>query len=164
MKKNRVMFFQTAILGVVAVFLFSAIIAAPQARAYAVGSVPSAQPAGTEVPGPATGVSGSSYDIGTSLQNLISPFTGFINDLRWTSGTTLNPNGTSFAWPTVNVTPVLESTFQNTLSQWFSQFSAWFYGISGVQLSGIFIALLNLFSWVLGLAQQVVNWLLGVIH
>ena len=62
------------------------------------------------------------------------------------------------------MTPVLESTFQNSLSQWFGEFNNWFYGISGVQLSGILIVILNLFSWVLGLAQQVVNWLLGVFH
>ena len=69
-----------------------------------------------------------------------------------------------FHWPTVNVTPVLANTFQNTLSQWFSEFDAWFYSVTGVQLSGIMLALLNLFSWVLGLAQQAVNWLLGVFH
>ena len=146
------MFFGAAIVGVITVFVFLVAMPAPRARAYEVGST-------------TTGVSGGSYDIGSSLQNLVSPFSGFINSLKFNeSAPTVNANGVSFSWPTINATPVLENTFQNTLSQWFSEFDAWFYSVTGVQLSGIMLALLNLFSWVLGLAQQVVNWLLGLFH
>jgi hypothetical protein len=152
--KNCAMFFGTATIGVIAVFVFSA----SPAHAYAVG--------------PATPSTGSgSYDFGSSLQNLTSPFTEFVNSLNWNNSTTTNPsganggiNGTNFAWPTVNITPVLESNVQNVLSQWLSQFDDWFYRTTGVQLSGIIVATLSLFSWALGLAQQVVNWLLGLFH
>jgi hypothetical protein len=135
-----------------------------QAHAYAVGSVP--PNAGTD-----TSAGGSSYDFGSSLQNLVSPFTGFVNNLKFNNNTTINSsgassavNGTSFTWPTVNMAPVLENTVQNTLSQWFSQFDNWLYGATGIQLSGIMVAILGVFSWALGLAQQAVTWLLGLFH
>jgi hypothetical protein len=158
------MFFGTAIVSVIAIFIFfGAIMPVSHAHAYAIGSVPTNTGTGASA--------GGSYNIGSSLQNLISPFTGFINSLKFNNNTTINPsgmstgiNGTSFIWPTVNLTPVLESSVQNILSQWFSQFDNWFYGMTGVQLSGIMVAILGAFSWVLGLAQQVVNWLVGLFH
>jgi hypothetical protein len=73
-------------------------------------------------------------------------------------------NSASFTWPTVNLTPVLESTVQSTLSQWISEFDNWLYSVTGVQLSGILAAILGVFLWALRLAQQVVNWLLGLFH
>jgi hypothetical protein len=162
MKSNILMFFKTAIVGMIAVFVFSAAFAAPQAQAYAVDSVSGA---GSTPSLTTTGVSNGSYDFGNSFQNLVSPFTGFVNNLKWNNGTTtINTNGVSFSWPTINVTPVSKNTFQSTLSQWFGEFNTWFYSVTGIQLSGILAALLNLFSWVLGLAQQAVNWLLGLFH
>lgn len=160
-------FFQTAIVSVVAVFLFSAIslaaFTAPQAHAYAIGSVP---------PSVGTGASaGANYNVVSSLQNLISPFTGFINSLKFNTSTTINSGGVSseinsinFRWPTVNLTPVLASSAQNILSQWISQFDNWLYGATGVQFSGIMVAILGVLSWALGLAQQAVSWLLGLFH
>lgn len=149
--------FATAICGVVAVFLFSIIVSAPQAHAYAVGA--------------GSSVAGGSYDIGSSLQNLISPFTGFINSLKFNNNGTANPSGmstgmnsASFTWPTINLAPVLESTVQSTLSQWISEFDNWLYSVTGVQLSGVTVAILGVFLWALRLAQQVVNWLLGLFH
>jgi hypothetical protein len=139
------------IVGVFAVFLFSAIVVAPRTYAYEVG---------------ATSTNGvGSYNFGSSLQNLVSPFTGFINSLKWNNSATVNTNGTpGTTWPTVNLTPVIESTVQNTLSQWVSQFDNWLYGATGIQLSGIMTAILGAFLWAIGLAQQAVNWLLGVFH
>jgi hypothetical protein len=167
MERNCVISFATAICGVVAVFLFSIVVSAPQAHAYAVGSVPT-----NVTPGAiATAGAGAGYDIGGSLQNLISPFTGFINSLKFNNNGTTNPSGmstgmnsASFTWPTVNLTPVLESTVQSTLSQWISEFDNWLYSVTGVQLSGIMAAILGVFLWALRLAQQVVNWLLGLFH
>lgn len=161
MSKN-VMFFETAILGVIAVFLFfgafGGVFAAQQARAYVVGSTT------TDITtNPASGLGGGNYDVAGSLQNLISPFTGFINNLKWNNNTTVNTNGTAGAtMPTFNMTPVLQNTFQTILSQWLNQFDNWFYSVTGVQLSGIMVALLSLFSWALGLAQQAVSWLQGL--
>ncbi len=165
--KNRAMFFGAAIVGMIAIFIiFGAMMPVPQAHAYAVGSVPAGIP--TAASG---GTASTSYNIGASFQNLISPFTGFINGLKFNNNTTINPNGlgggmngTNFTLPTVNLTPILESTVQKTLSQWFGQFDNWIYSMTGVQLSGISLVILEAFSWVLGLAQQVVNWLLGLFH
>jgi phage-related protein len=160
MSKNCVMFFQTAILGVIAVFLFIA----PQAHAYAIGGA-APTPVGTGVDSGSNNVAGSNYDIGSSFQNLISPFTGFINSLKMNNHTMVDTSGTpGTTWPAVNMTPVLETSVQNILSQWFHQFDNWFYSVTGVQLNGILVALLSLFSWALRLAQQVVNWLLGLFH
>jgi hypothetical protein len=156
--KNCAMFFGATLVGLGAIFIFfGAIMPMPQAHAYAVGAGNSA--------------AGGTYDFGSSLQNLVSPFTGFINSLKFNNNTTIDVHGVNstisgsgFSWPTVNTTPVLESTVQNTLSQWFSQFDNWFYGVTGVQLSGIMVAIIGVFSWALGLAQQAVNWLLGLFH
>jgi len=154
-QKNHVMFFGGAIVAAIAVFISSvALLGIPQAHAYAVGSVST----GTTV---GVGAAGSNYDIGNSLQNLVSPFTGFINTLK--SNTMVGLNGTTVSLP-VNITPVVEGGVQNTVSQWFSDFGNWFYGVTGIQLSGITLAILNVLSWTLGLAQQVVNWLLGLFH
>jgi hypothetical protein len=87
-----------------------------------------------------------------------------VSSLKWNNDTTVNSSGMSLSWPTVNLTSVSASTFQNTLSQWFNEFNNWFYSVSGVQLSAITLALLNLFSWVLGLVQQAINWLVGLFH
>ena len=152
-----------SIIGAATIFLFLVVLPAPRAHAYAIGSDLPVAPTTSSLT--TIGVSGGSYDVGSSLQNLVSPFTGFVDSLKLNGGsTTVNASGVGFSWPTVNMTPVLEGTFQNTLSQWFSEFGAWFYSVTGVQLSGIMLALLNLFSWVLGLAQQVINWLLGLFH
>jgi phage-related protein len=159
-KRNRMMFFGGTILGVIVIFIFSIILfGAPQARAYAIGSEPA--PASQA---PTTNSGASSYDAGSSLQNLISPFTGFINDLKWNNNTTINTGSQAPALPTVNLTPVVAGTIQNILSQWLSEFNNWFYGLTGVELSGILLVLLNAISWTLNLAQQVVNWLLGLFH
>jgi phage-related protein len=164
MKSNAMMFVCAAIVSMVVVFIFlGAIGATPRAYAYAVGVVP--PPAGA-MPGTSTGtdnVAGSSYDIGGSFQNLISPFTGFINNLKWNNNATINTNDTAgTTWPVINFTPIVGSAFRNLLSQWFGKFDNWFYGVTGIQLSRILIAILNVFSWALGLAQQAVNWLLGL--
>lgn len=151
------MFFGAATVGVIAVFIFSIAFfgGVQKARAYAIGSLPTDTGAGT---------ASGSYDFGGSLQNLVSPFTGFIDSLKWNSNTTIDTHGESSAFPTVNLTPVVENGVQNILSQWGSEFDNWFYGVSGVHLSGIFYVLLNAIAWTLGLAQNVVNWLLGLFH
>ena len=163
--KNRMMFFGgTAIVGVVGVFVFSAVVfvgavfAAPQAHAYAIGSEPiSITPGAT--------MNNGSYDFGSSLQNLISPFTKFIGNLKWNNSTMINVSGgTSVSSVGNDITSAVSSQGQNMLGQWLSQCNNWIYEKTGIQLSGIFYVLLNAIAWVLGLAQQVVNWLLGLFH
>lgn len=158
-RKNYMRFFgSAAIAGTIAVFIFFIIFAAPRANAYAIG-------------GSSTGGNGSAgisgYNFGNSLQNLISPFTNFMSNLAGGGNQSINVNGTNVALPKVNVnisTSATSASIQNLLSQWVSEFDNWFYSVTGVQLSGIMVALLNLLLWVLGLAQQVVNWLVGLFH
>jgi hypothetical protein len=147
MKKNVSMFFATMV--VMGAFF---VISAPRASAYAVGSA-------TDT---GSGSAAGSYNFSDSLQNLISPFTGFINDLKWNSGTTIKVNGKPGFTPpaNLNVAPQLE----NLVRQWLTEFDNWFYGISGLQLSGIVYAFLSALSWVLNLANSAVNWLLGLFH
>jgi hypothetical protein len=151
MKKNVVMFFMAAVAGVIAVFLFLA--PAPQAYAYAVGA-------------PVTSTSGGGqYDLNSSFQNLISPFTNFFQNLQWSNTTSINTNGTPGGnWPVVNFTPIVSGAIQGWLTTWFTEFDNWFYHLTGVQLSRIVFAILSVLSWVLKLAENVVNWLLGLFH
>ena len=145
MKKNAVIFFCAVIVNLIAVFLFLA--TPPQAHAYAMSSAV-----------------GGNYNIGDSFQGLISPFSGFIDNLKWNNNTTINVGGTSSTWPTVKMTPVLQSGVQNILGQWFGDFDNWFYGLTGVQLSGISLVVLNALLWTLALAQTAVSWFVGLFH
>jgi len=65
--KNCVMFFGAAIVGVIAIFIFFGAICRAAGARLAIGSVPP-----NITPGAAAG---GSYDFGSSLQNLVSPFT-----------------------------------------------------------------------------------------
>lgn len=147
-------------MSVIAGFIFAAVACAvvgipTQAHAYAIGTVP---------PPTTSGSTGSSYDFNGSLQNLVSPFTSFINSLKLNNNTTMGPAG-NITWPpTAPTMPIFKNGVQSTISQWLTEFNNWFYGVTGVQLSGIIVVLLNLISWALGLAQQAVNWLLGLFH
>ena len=153
-RKERMMFFDVAIIGIIAVFISSFIFfGVSQAHAYAVGSVP-----------PRSGIPSSNYNFNNSLQTLISPFTGFFNSLKWNNNTTINPQGSTSALPAVNITPVALNVVQNSLSQWLGQFDTWFYGLTNIRLSGISYMVLSAISWTLGLATSVVNWLLGLFH
>ena len=137
MKQQRVISFTTVIPSVIAVFLFSIAFAAPQARAYAIGST-----TGSAASAGSGSAAGSSYDVGNSFQNLISPFTGFIDQLKWNNNTTINPSGASGTIPPAsNLAPVAASDVQNMLGKWFSQFDNWFRGVTGVQLSGILVVM-----------------------
>jgi phage-related protein len=155
MKKNTSKFFLTAPLSVVAVFIFF-LLSAPHANAYLIGSSTGQTPIWPTASSTPT----STYDVGSSLQNLFSPFSSFIDSLKFTNSTTINIHGTSAPLPSLNITPVLE----NILTSWLTQFDNWFYGLTGVRLSGIVFFLLNIFSYVLNFAQKVVNWLLGLFH
>ncbi|HUC01728.1 MAG TPA: hypothetical protein VMA75_02385 [Candidatus Paceibacterota bacterium] len=123
---------------------------APQVRAYAVGPLPSSTT--------------NNYSPTNSLENLFAPFTNFVQNLAGSSHTTINVGGGSASYPTVNLAPDLTHGAQNFLSQWLGEFDNWVYAKTGVHLSGIFVVLLNAISWTLGLAQEVVRWLLGLFH
>jgi hypothetical protein len=148
--KDRMMFFGAAIVGVIAVFVVYSPVAVLRARAYAVGTTP----ADTSTGG---------YDFGSSLKNLVSPFTGFINNLKLNNNSINAGSEAIRSGPIINTNPAVSGA-QNILVQWLSQLDDWIYQKSGVRLSGIFLVLLNTISWTLGIAQQAVNWLLGLFH
>ncbi|HEY5220592.1 MAG TPA: hypothetical protein VIJ29_00365 [Candidatus Paceibacterota bacterium] len=156
-RKNRMMFLGGTIVATSTIGIFismSIFFAVPQtARAYAVGPLPTS-----------TQSASGSYDFGSSLQNLVSPFTNFFSSLKFNNNTTIKTSGPTSGFPTINLAPGISNGAQNILSQWLIEFDNWFYGVSGVQLSGIFQVLLNAIAWTLGLAQQAVNWLLGLFH
>jgi hypothetical protein len=155
MRGKSYFFLSAAALGAVAVFVFTV----ANANAYAVQST--GQPLGgqpSQAPMP-TGVN-SNYNFGGSFQNLISPFQNFFNSLQWNGSTTFQISPTSTMLPPITVSPSL----QNTLTDPFTQFDNWFYGLTGVRLSGIVVAILSIISWALGLVLAVVNWLLGLFH
>jgi len=168
MRKICATHFATATISVIAVFLFLAAAPVPQARAYAVAN-----------DGSSSGTVGSGYDIGSSFQGLISPFTGFINSLKWSNTTSLQLNNTpvnvninsvigvnnsSSGISTITITHISQTDVENTFSQWFGEFDNWFYGVTGIQLNGALTVVMNVFSWTFGLAWQGVNWLLGLVH
>jgi hypothetical protein len=137
------MFFAAATMSVVAVFIFSG----ARANAYVVGT-------GTTMITP----NGTNYNVASSLQNLFSPFSGFIKNLQLSNKTTINIHATSATWPTVDLTPQVKSF----LTPWLTKFDDWFYGLTKIRLSGIVFVGLNAITWTLGLAGKVVNWLLDL--
>ena len=46
----------------------------------------------------------------------------------------------------------------------FGWFDNWLYGIAGFHVSNFFTAILNIFSWVLGVVKGGVDWLLALFH
>ena len=98
------------------------------------------------------------------MENLFAPFTSFVEHLVGSAKTTINTSGPNPSYPTINLAPSIENGTQNILSKWLSEFDSWVYKETGVQLSGIFVVLLDAIEWTLGLAQGVVKWLLGLFH
>jgi hypothetical protein len=146
------LFFSAAIITVGAFF----ILGTGKADAYAVTST------GHSIVGQASTLTGvnSNYNFDGSFQNLVSPFQSFFQSLKWNTSATTQIYPTSTVIPSLNISPSL----QNTLTQSFTDFDNWFYGLTGMRLSGIIVVILNIISWALGLILGVVNWLLGLFH
>jgi hypothetical protein len=151
MRGKSFLFFSAATVMVGAFF----ILGLQDAHAYAIPSTSTSQPMIS------TGVN-SDYNFSGSLQNLFSPFQGFFQSLQWnTSATTdIDINPTSTPIPAINISPSL----QNNLTQPFTDFDNWFYGLTGFRLSGLVVAVLSGLSWALGIAKGIVDWLLGLFH
>lgn len=157
MKKNAPKFFSVAVVSVIAVFMFFVVATPHVARAYAISSASGSM----SLPEPALNATSGGYSFGGSLQNLFSPLEGFVQNLQWSNNTTINVHTTSsMSLPPLNIAPGLENTFEG----WLTGFNNWFYGLTGVRLSGIFFILLNAILWALHLAENVVNWLLGLFY
>ncbi len=143
MNRNASTSFTVVAISIFAIFIFS-FASAPHAEAYAIGS---------DTPG-------NDYSVSTSFQNLLSPFDGFIEDLQGSNNVSISLPAASTTLPSLNIS----SGLKNILVGWLTEFDNWFYGLTGVRLSGIFFVLLNAILWCLHLAEDVVNWLLGLFH
>lgn len=127
---------------VVAIFVLRA---PDTAYAYAIGSTT----------GTSTGFN-TTYDFNGSFQNLILPFKSFFNSLQLNTSTTINIHPTSVVMPPINITPVAQNIF--------SQLDNWFYGLTHIQLSGLFTGIYNGILWILGILNGIVNWIWGFIR
>lgn len=146
MKNSAFKIFSAVGIGLVAVFIFSV----ARAGAYAI-------PDGSASSAP-SGVGG--YSFGGSFESLISPFESFAKSLQWTNSTPVGLNITPTTLPTFTI----GSGVQNILGQWFAEFDDWVYRSTGVRLSAIVIVILNVILWTLHVAEDMVNWLLGLLH
>lgn len=148
----------TAVIMMIAVLAF----AAPRgAMAYAIAAPSPGSFSGIPVnvgnPGGATG----GYNFGSSIQNLLAPFTGFLNNLRGT--TTINTNGAPGYTPPSDLNMSGSAPqIQSVITGWLTEFDNWVYANTGIRLSGIVYVFLNILQWVLNLAIGIVNWLLGL--
>lgn len=150
MRGKSFLFFLAATAVAGPLFIFGA----TNAHAYAVSST-GAPLGGQPQPSTSSGVN-ANYNFDGSFQNLVSPFKDFFNSLQWNNSATVNIVPASTAMPPINIS----SSLQNTLSQPFVAFDNWFYGLTGVRLSGIVVVILNIISWALSAILGAVNWLL----
>lgn len=124
-------------------------------NAYAIPTT--GQPLGNQVPvqiGTSTGFNGD-YNVGGSFENLISPFQNFFKSFQWDTSTVIDIHPTSTMMPTINITPGVGNIF--------TQIDGWFYGLTNIRLSGLFVIILSGLSWTLGVAKEIADWLLRVI-
>lgn len=90
--------------------------------------------------------------------NLTAPFQNFIQSIG-NIGTQSKINVPPVNVPAMPQNGASANWFQNA----FQQFDAWLYGIAGFHISGLFVAILNIFSWLLGIVKGSVDWLLGIL-
>lgn len=126
----------------VAFFLFSRI----PAGAYSLYGTSSA---------PAQNAGGTTDGLG----NLFAPFQNFINSVN-----SVGTNAVQVNVPYIPQNNVLTAATESWLQNLFQQFDNWLYGIAGFHISGFFMAILNIFSWLLGIVKSAVDWLLGLLH
>jgi hypothetical protein len=139
--------------GATMIALAALVVSPLRAEAYAVGGpvAPSAQ---------SNDLSGavSTYDFGSSFQNLVSPFTNFFNSMQSSGGVISIGGGNAAPGVTVNV---------NT-QPYVNQFDSWFYGFTGVHVEAFINVVIHFFEWLFVVLNGIIVWiansLKGVIH
>ena len=91
--------------------------------------------------------------------DLFAPFQNFIKSIN-----SVGTNAVEVNVPSVPQNNPLAAGAENWLQSQFRQFDDWLYGIAGFHISGFFVAILNILSWLLGIVKSVVDWLLGLLH
>ncbi len=93
---------------------------------------------------------------GNTFSGLFSPFQNFFRSINSVGKSRVRIGGQ----PSVRQNNVLMSGFQGA----FERFDSWLNGIIGFRVSGLFVAILNILSWLLGLVKHGVDWLLSLLH
>ena len=106
-----------------------------------------------------------SYDTNGGMNELLTPFNNFINSVNsiGTSSLKIMPPGPFVAPVTPQMAPangLLRTTAQDGLQA----FDTWFYSLTGIHVTNIFLEILGVFSWFLGSLKGTVDWLLGLFH
>ncbi len=127
--------FGALVTGITLVFVLSPL----TTHAYSTGSGP-AMPAAPDL------TSGN----GSSLDNLLSPFSNFVNSMRSNNNVSIPLRSI----PTVATNP--QSVFQSI--------DDWFMRTIGVSLSTLLHDILTILAWILNFAKRVVDWLLSLFH
>ena len=91
---------------------------------------------------------------GTST-SILAPFESFFKSM----------NSVSIVGPSVGAQSIPQNDFViNEIQHGFQWFDNWLYGIAGFHISGLFTAILSMFSWLLDFIKGGVDWLLSVVH
>lgn len=106
-------------------------------------------------PQPSTPLSIGGFNFG----NLLAPFQNFINSIN-SVGNTSSLTIPSIGPTSIPTNGMVASGVQSAF-QWFDN---WLYGIAGFHIGGLLVAILNVFSWLLGIVKGAVDWILGLIH
>ncbi len=98
--------------------------------------------------------------IGSSLGNLAAPFENFFRSINNVGSVNVptTPTQTNLSAP--HGSDWITAWFKNE----FDQFDNWLYGVAGFHISGFFLAILGIFSWILGLVKSGVDWVLGALN
>ncbi len=97
---------------------------------------------------------------GGGLDSLIAPFESFIKSIT-SIGSVKGPFLTPINVPSM---PTGNSMITTGIEAAFQSFDNWLYGVVGFHIGGIFLAVLGVFSWVLGTVKSAVDWLLRLLR
>ena len=110
----------------------------------------------------ATAQSYSGFNFGQMIDQLVVPFENFANSVG-SAGSTIGTgsSGAPFEAPAIpTTTQALNAAGQNA----FQRFDAWLYSIAGFHIEMVIAFILGVVSWTLGIAKEIVDWLLSLVN
>ena len=172
-KESRRWLAGTAAAGAAALILWYSAAPAGIVFAYPVGGTP--PDGGYAVP--------SAGGSGMDFQSLLAPLTEFFQSIgsagrsgaapQFNLSAPVLPSGLGLPnLPTYSMPNMLSAGnnlmngggVQGAIQNGLQQFDAWLYGIAGFHILSFLSAALGIFSWLLGAAKQLVDWLSGIIR
>lgn len=101
---------------------------------------------------------GSGITSAPDFQSILAPFENFFRSIGSIGNLPLPT-------PVVNSPSVPQNpAVAGFIKDLFQKFDAWLYGIAGFHIAGIFTAILDIFSWVLGITKDIVDWFLRILR